>query len=65
MSEDYIRQHFADIKGYASVIESRLDDSWCTMEGVLADNAQMLALAKKHGADYILTDGAYEISVEL
>ena len=26
MSEDYIRNHFADIKRYASVIENRLDD---------------------------------------
>ena len=34
--------HFPDIKGYASVIENRLDDDGCTMEGVLADHARML-----------------------
>ena len=43
MSEEYIKNHFADIKKYASVIENRLDDEWCTMESVLADNAEMLS----------------------
>ncbi|MBE6802448.1 MAG: adenylate kinase, partial [Ruminococcaceae bacterium] len=42
MNEEYIRNHFADIKKYANVIENRLDDEWCTMESVLADNAEML-----------------------
>lgn len=28
MSEDYIRNHFGDIKRYASVIEKRLDDKY-------------------------------------
>ena len=32
MSEEYIRNHFADIKGYASVIENRIDDDYCTLE---------------------------------
>ena len=47
MSEEYIRYHFADIKKYANAIENRLDDEWCTMESVLADNAEMLDLAQK------------------
>ena len=33
MSEDYIRNHYADIKSYASIIESRLDDD-CTLETI-------------------------------
>ena len=41
LSENYIKKHFDDIKKYASVIENRLDDSWCTMESVLADNADI------------------------
>ena len=65
MSETYIRNHFADIKKYASIIEDRLDDAWCTMESVLEDNAVMFALAQKHGAHYILIDDTYEINVEL
>ncbi len=30
MSKEYIENHFSDIKKFASVIENRRDDSWCT-----------------------------------
>ena len=65
MSEKYIRNHFFDIKRYADVIESRIDDEWCTLETVLADNAQMLAEAKKHKVNYVLIDDEYEIDIDL
>lgn len=65
MSEHYIRNHFADIKGYANVIENRLDDSSCTLESVLADNAEMLFLAQKHQVNYILIEEQYAPSVVL
>jgi len=65
MSEEYIRNHFADIKAYANVIEHRLDDAWCTMENVLAENAETFALAQTHHVNYILIDDAYEIPVDL
>ena len=61
MSEKYIRSHFNDIKAYASVIEKRLDDEWCTLENVLADNARTLFLAEKHHTSYILIDDSYEM----
>ena len=64
MTEKYIRNHFADIKKYANVIEKRLDDEWCTIESLLTDNAEVLALAKKHNANYILIDGQYEINID-
>ncbi len=63
LSEKYINAHFDDIKKYASVIENRLDDSWCTKESVLEDNANYLSLAQKHGVDYILIDDKYEINL--
>ena len=65
MSEEYIRNHFADIKKYANVIENRLDDEWCTMESVLADNAEVLSLAQKYNVNYILIEDKYEISLEI
>lgn len=65
MSENYIRNHFGDIKRYASVIENRLDDEYCTLESVLEDNAQFLELAKKHNANYVLIDDKYEIDINL
>ena len=64
MSEKYIKNHFADIKTYANVIEARIDDD-CTIESVLADNAQILALAQKHNANYILIEDKYEIDINL
>ncbi len=65
MSEDYIKNHFADIKRYASAIENRLDDEWCTLENIIEDNARFLELAKKYGANYILIDEKYEINIDL
>ena len=65
MSEGYIRNHFTDIKKYANVIENRLDDEWCTMDSVLAENAEMLAHAKKHNVNYILIEDNYEINIDL
>ena len=65
MSEDYIRSHFADIRNYANAIENRLDDEGCTMERVLADNAAVLSLARKHHANYILIEEKYEINIAL
>ncbi len=64
MSENYIRNHFADIKGYANVIENRLDDD-CTLQSVLEDNARVLALAQKHGQNYVLIDDEYRVDVDL
>ena len=65
MSEKYIRNHFADIKKYANVIENRLDDECCTMESVLEDNAKVLSLAQKHNVNYILIEDEYEIGIDL
>ena len=65
MSENYIRNHFANIKRYASAIENRLDDEWCTLESVLEDNAQFLALAQEYNVDYVLIDDKYEINIDL
>ncbi len=64
-SEDYIKKHFDDIKKYASVIEDRSDDSWCTLESTLEDNAKLLSLARKQGAEYILIEDKYEINIEI
>ena len=65
MSEKYIRNHFNNIKKYANTIENRLDDEWCTMESVLADNAEMLVLAQRYNLNYILIEDKYEINIDL
>jgi len=65
MSEHYIREHFEEIKNYANVIETRLDDSYCTMESVLEDNRRLLMLAQKNGIDYLLIDDQYDVDTKL
>ena len=65
MSEEYIRNHFADIKKYANAVENRLDDECCTLESVLNDNAEILKLAQKHNVNYILIEDKYEINIDL
>lgn len=63
MSEEYIRNNFKDIKGYAGVIESRLDDEGYTIESALRDNEKTLELAKKYNVNYILINDKYEIDI--
>ena len=65
LSEDYIRNHFGDIKAYASIIEQRLDDSYCTMDSLLADNRETLTLAREHHVNYILIDEEYAVDLTL
>ena len=64
MSENYIRNHFADIKKYSNVIENRLDDDY-NLENALIDNARVLANAQKHNVKYVLIDDKYEIYIDL
>ena len=64
MSEEYIRNHFTDIKSYANVIESRLEDD-CTVETVIEDNKRVLELARQHKVNYIIIDDRYEINIDL
>ena len=64
MSQEYIRSHYNDIEKYASVIEDRLDDSYCTMDMLLKDNAQALGKCLEYGVEYILIDQEYVVDVE-
>lgn len=63
MSEKYIRKHFEDIKGYANIIENRLEDDSCTIESVIEDNRRVLELVTEHNLNYILIDNKYGIEL--
>ena len=65
MSEEYIRNHFADIKKYANIIENRLRDEGCTIDSILTDNAEVLKNAKKYKVNYILIEDEYNINLGL
>lgn len=62
MTEDYIRHHFPDIQGWASVVEKRVDDSGCTLEGVIKDNRSCLERCRS--CDLLLIDGDYAVDWE-
>lgn len=61
MSADYIEKHFADIQDYASVIESRLDDSDLNKDDLIAENEYSLAQCVVHNLPYILIDKEYKV----
>lgn len=65
MSENYIKNHFDDIKKYADIIENRLDDSCCTSESVLKDNSEFLKNVRKHNLNFILIDDEYNTDIDL
>ena len=64
MSENYLKNHFDEVKMHANAIENRLADDY-TLEEAVKDNAKVLRLAKEHKVNYILIENSYEISVDL
>lgn len=65
MSEGYIRNHYDHIKEYASVVERRLDDSDCTPEVLIRDNAQALELCRRYGLEHLLIQDAYPVDFDI
>ena len=61
MSRKYIENHFADIQSYASVIESRLDDSDLNQADLIAENEYNLAQCIAHNCHYILFEDSYHM----
>lgn len=65
MTESYINNNFDKIKKYANIIESRLDDSGCTIESVRKDNLYNFEMCKKYDCNCILIDKNYEVDIKL
>lgn len=59
MSNTYIENHFTDIKQYANVVEHRLDDTACTPESLMEENADALRLCQKYKNNYVLIERNY------
>jgi gluconate kinase len=64
MTGDYIDKHFGDITGKSSVIESRLDDSDCTVANLKEDNRQCSEGFLKAGEHVTLIDESFEQVIE-
>ena len=64
MSGKYIDKHFDKIRGFASIVENRIEDDY-TPETARRENAYMLEQCQKYGAEYILIDEDYRVDIEL
>lgn len=65
MSEAYIRSHFRDIRTYAGIVEARLDDTDCTPEALIRDNAAALELCQRYGANHFLINDTYPTDISM
>lgn len=65
MTKEYIEKHFSAIKKYANTIESRLDDSCCTIESMIEENVENLQMCKKYDCNYILIEDEYKVDIDL
>ena len=64
MTPAYVERHFDDILRFANVVEHRLEDSGCTKESVLEDNARCLELCRRYGGPCLVIVNDYERTLE-
>ena len=60
MTGEYIDKHFGDITGNSSVIESRLDDSDCTVSNLKEDNRRYIEGFLQAGEQVTMIDESFE-----
>ena len=63
MSDRYIDNHFDHILSFASCIENRLDDDYCTLQNIRNDNQMFLNGCIQNHLDYTLIDDDYESAI--
>lgn len=51
------------LEKYANIIEARLDNSSCTMESLIADNAETLRMCRLYHVNYHLIDSGYPLNL--
>ena len=64
MSERYIENHFGEIIGHESEIESRLVAADCTMESLKAGNKHVIDGFQSAGEQIVLIDSIYEQTIK-
>ena len=64
MTDEYIDSHFEEILSHASDVETRLDDSDCTIERLKADNRQVILGYQSTGEEVVLIDGDYKAVIK-
>ena len=63
-TKPYIDAHFNDITEFGSAIESRLDDSDCSLSGLKEDNKQCLEGFVQAGEQVELIDDCFERAID-
>ena len=63
MSDEYIDSHFEEIKSHGSDIETRLDDSYCTVEHLKQDNHQIIDGYQSNGEKITLITENFDDSI--
>lgn len=63
-SDAYIDKHFDEIEAHASDIESRFDDSDCTIERLKADNRAFMKGFEQIGEHILLIESDFLLTVE-
>lgn len=59
MTDEYIDAHFDDIKGHASDVENRLDESYLNPEWIKAENQKYIKGFEAAGEEVVLIEGDY------
>ena len=63
MTENYLRNHFSDVRHYASVVENREEEPELDLAELIRDNAANLAQCREHGCEVILIDNEYRVEL--
>jgi hypothetical protein len=64
MTGQYIDRHFGDLMAYGSVIESRLDDTDCSIANLKEDNLHCLEGFRQAGEQVTLIEDSYEQAID-
>jgi hypothetical protein len=64
MSERYIENHYGEIIGYESEIETRLINTDCTMDSLKADNKSIINGFQHVGEQIVLIDSDYKQTIK-
>lgn len=63
MSDEYIDSHFDEIKAHGSDIETRLEDSYCTVEQLKQDHHRIIDGYRSSGEQITLISECFEDSI--
>ncbi len=64
MTDAYIEKNFSEIREHSSDIETRIDDSYVTVERLIAENQRYREGCNEYGCDMVLIDDDYELTLD-